>query len=153
MNSCHVFPQCVLWSLSLWYRVWLVLWWLEPALDVEQGFLFSLWLLQPYLGQSQFPSCWNRSSHIQFWVVVWDWQDYSTSAGKGATEYSSAGAVHQEVHSVASPFTHCVGSQSILLLALHQSHLNHGNAGNQPWCPLGTILTKPPVQIHWHRSA
>ena len=34
-----------------------------------------------------------------------------------------------------------------------QPHHNHGNAGNQPRCPSGAVLTKPPAQTHWHRFA
>ena len=34
----------------------------------------------------------------------------------------------------------------------HQPHLSHGSASNWPRCPSGTVLRKPPVQIHRHRS-
>ena len=48
------FPQWS-WLFFLWEWVWLMLWWQEPALDIEQGLLFALWLSQPYWGQDNYP--------------------------------------------------------------------------------------------------
>ena len=68
----------------------------------------------------------------------------STPAGRGANEYSSAGAAHQEVHSVESRVTPAC-SQSCWQCP--RPRLSHGNAGNWPGCPSGAVLTKPQEQI------
>ena len=58
---------------------------------------------------------------LSFWAVLWGRWDWSIPIGRGATEYSSAGAVHWGVCFVVSPKTYCVSSQSTLLLALSSS--------------------------------
>ena len=37
--------------------------------------------------------------------------DWSASVGRGVAENYSAGSVHQELHSVVSLVTHCVGNK------------------------------------------
>ena len=54
-DAYHVFPQSVL-AVVLLMGVWLVLWWPEPAGDVAQGLLFSLWLSQPCVEAPRFSS-------------------------------------------------------------------------------------------------
>lgn len=54
-------------ALSPW-EVWLILWWLELALDIECG-LLALWWSLPCLGQDLLPSCWGRSPQLYFWAA------------------------------------------------------------------------------------
>ena len=46
-----------------------MLWWPEPALDIEQGLSFALWLSLPCQGQGLFPNCWSRGPQICFLAV------------------------------------------------------------------------------------
>lgn len=120
-----MFFLSVCWPLSSLHGVWSVLWWSESALDVDQGFFFALWLSQPCLRQGLLSNCW-RSAQIHFWVMLWGTQDWNAFARRGATEYSSAGAIPWEVCSVMLSTTHCVHAQSKLLLVLP-------SALSQPW--------------------
>lgn len=120
----------VCWLWPPWLGVWLVPWWPEPALGVERGLLFALWLSQPCWGLGLLPSCWRRSPQIGFWAAAWGGQDWSTSAGKGAAKSFSSGAVPRAEHSMVSPVTCCAGSESALWLALPSPRLSCGNAGS-----------------------
>ena len=93
MDACCFFPQCVLVFVPL-VGVWLVLWWPQPALAIKWDLLFVPWLSLPCQGQDLLFSCLSRSSQISFWAVVWGRWDWSTPAGRRATEYSSARALH-----------------------------------------------------------
>ena len=86
-THCLDCPQCAL-AIS-WWGAWLVWQWLEPALDVQQDLLFDI-------TDPSAPSCWNRCSLIYFWAAGWGRWDGSTYAGRGASEYSSTGGVHQQ---------------------------------------------------------
>ena len=116
----------VCWMLSSWWGVLLVLWWPQPALDVEQGLFFAIWLSQPFQGQGLLPSCWIGSPQIHFWAVVLGRRNWSSPTGRGTTVYSSTGAVLWGLRSVVWPVTCSVGSQTTLLLALP-------SALPQPW--------------------
>ena len=72
-------------------------------------------------------------SELCFWATGRGRQNWSTPTGRGATEYSSARAVHQWACSVVSPVTHCVGSKSTLLLAL-------SSAPSQPMPAISQVL-------------
>lgn len=104
----------------------------EPALDIEQSLLFALWLSLSYQGSGLLPSGWSRSPQIHFWVVVQGRWNGSAPAPirRGATECSSARAVHWLACSVVSPVTHFAGSQSTLLLALVLAHLSNGGSSD-----------------------
>ena len=125
--SC-LFPQHLL-AITPWEEVWLVFWWSEPALDIEQGLLFAMWLSLLCHGPGMFPSCWSGSLQIHFWAAFWAavWGRWNCSAptGKGAAEYSSARAVNQWHCSVVLSVTHFAGLQSAprLALRLAPSHL------------------------------
>ena len=151
VTAMSFFSVC--WLLSPWLLVWLVLWWPEPAPDIEQGLLFALWLWEPCLVRGLLPSCWSRNPQVHFWAAVWDRWDWSTSTGRGATVCSlqavSTGRCTPRCH---QPRVCSVGSQSVLL-AVPQPHLKQGNEGSQSRCPLGTVFPKSPAQIHWHRFA
>ena len=56
-------------------------------------------------------------------------QDWSAPTVRGATEYSSTGAAHQEVCSVVLPVIRCVGSQSMLFWTLPSAPPQLWNAG------------------------
>ena len=130
----------VCWPLSPWEGVWLVLWWPELALDIEWGLLFALWLSLPCEGQSLLPSCWDGSPQMHFWAEVWGRCDWNSPTERGASEYSSARAVHQQVSSLVSPFTCC-------FWPCPQPHLNYGNArsalGSLRCCFHKTTSTDP----------
>lgn len=58
--------------------MWLVLWCLEPVLDVRQGFLLAPWWSPPWQGQgllhscwSSSPECWVRSGSIALKCMPW----------------------------------------------------------------------------------
>ena len=75
-----------------------MLWWQEPALDIEKSFLFALWLSQTCKENGLLPSCWSSSPLICFWAMFWSTIErrwvWSIPTGREATEYSSAVAVH-----------------------------------------------------------
>ena len=81
--------------LAPWLGVRLVWQWPEPALDTEQDLLFGITALVGITDPSA-PSCWSRCSLIYFWADGWGRWDGSTYAGRGASEYSSTGGVHQQ---------------------------------------------------------
>ena len=83
------------WPLAPWLGVRLVWQWPEPALDTEQDLLFGITALVGITDPSA-PSCWSRCSLIYFWADGWGRWDGSTYAGRGASEYSSTGGVHQQ---------------------------------------------------------
>ena len=117
MGACHVFPQVVLAVIPLIQgviggvvtRACTGCWAGPPLCSV---------VVKALSGTGSLPSCWSRSPQICLWAAVWGRWDWSTSTGRGVTEYSSAGAVHQEVRSVVLSGTHCARSQSTLLLTL-----------------------------------
>ena len=82
------------WPLFPWLGVWLVWQWPQPALDVEQDLLFGIKDLFGITDLSA-PS-WSRCSLIYFWAAGWGRWDGSMYAGRGASEYSSTGGVHQQ---------------------------------------------------------
>ena len=47
-----------------------MLWWPKPALDMEQGLLFFLWLSLPCQRQRLVPNHWSRIPHVCFWATL-----------------------------------------------------------------------------------
>ena len=51
-----------------------MLWWPEPALDIERGHLFALWLSWPYQRWGLLLSCWSRGPPICFLASYLQWE-------------------------------------------------------------------------------
>lgn len=137
--------------------MWLMLQWQDPAVGIDQELLFCLWLSQACNGRAcslvlgvESP---RSASELCFGSSVWNRWVCSTHTGKGATEYSSAGAAHLWVFSVVSHFTQCLGSQSTLLLSLSWFYFNCGHVSNWPWYLFGAVSTKSLAQMHWGQDS
>ena len=63
-------------------------------------------------------------------------------AGRKATEYSSAGPIHQGVHSVVLPATRCTGVQGTLFLALLLALPQLWRCRLSAWVPLRCCADK-----------
>lgn len=150
MNGCYIFPPRVL-AVILLIEVLIGIMVTRTCTNVKQGLLFTLRLSPPYLVSDLLPTCWNRSprSISELLCVIGRTEGcLEASAGRGSAKLSSAGAVHQEVSSVVSPFTHCVGSQNTLLQVLPLALPQQFEFCYLLWCPLGAVLRKPPTQVH-----
>lgn len=104
IDGCHVFPQCKLAIIPLTVGDWCC--GIQNLQWMLSRNLFLLCACHSPLRQGLLPGCWSSSHHIHFWAAVWGRWNWSTPVGRGATDYSSTGAVHWEAHSVMLPITH-----------------------------------------------
>ena len=127
----------VCWLLSHWYSVWLVLWWPQPALIIEQGLPFVLWLPLPCQELCLFFPCWSRTPHISFLSVFLicgvRYAVLDHPQQKRSHWVFLSGAVHLCACSVVSLFTHCFEITSYSVVGTALSPTLTGYAGSWAW--------------------
>ena len=123
--------------------MWLVSWWIQPALDVECGLLFVVFMA--LVGENSAPQLLElKPSVSEMWPVL---------GGLGEKPLS----IPLLDLSIREYTLWCYLLPTVLAYRVHCSWhcswpcLNCGDAGYQPGCPSGAVLTKSAVQICHHR--
>ena len=133
--------------------MWLVFWWPVPALDIEQGLLFAIWLSLPVMGQVCSlvvgVEAFRSISEPWFWAAVWGRWICNAPPGRGAAEYSSARLLTSDGALL------CYLTRILQAYEVHHGwhcpwpRLIFGNAGNELWYLSDIVFTRPPAEIHW----
>ena len=138
----------VCWPLSLWLEVWLMLWWPEPAIYIQESLPFTLWLSLPCQMWGLLPSC-CRGTQICF-LAVSNLQCEVGGIGVLPVRGKPLSISPLEMFNCGCALL-CHVSPIVWALKLHccwhssQPHVNYGYTNNWPWCLSDIVFTRPPA--------